>query len=346
MTRTTLAAVGAIASVTALATAQRAPEPFPGGGIQVEPLRVAPAVFGPDGPRMAGDWMPYGGAGSARSAELIYDCIRLTGTCDDKAYRFFGTGYCNMFWSNDMTLAEGTILEDGAPRMDFAWFWTANGSGTSERCIIAVFTQSSVPCEPDSFDYPGWLLDFGRLDSGVGAGYYYSEVDLSPDVWPLPPSGTGSHFMYYLQEVTTSGSWVLATCAQPVYWGTGEDRGDPEAPGTQGPPEFDDDAVIDGSHSSSECYSYAYSHSCPIEFGPAVGIWGTRCCVPGCLWRIPNCDGNGEVNTLDFLCFLRKWSAAFQSGGYDLDADCDEDGSITTQDFLCFLNRFVACFNG
>jgi hypothetical protein len=291
---------------------------------------------------MVGDWAPYGGMGGTRDAQRVYDCIERTGECPD-GYFYLGTSFCNMFWTNDMTVAADTSLDDGASRVDLAWFWTAGGSFTSEHCIIAVFTQDSVPCDPDSFEYTGWLLDYGTLMSGVGGGYYFSNVELTTGVWPLPTGGTGSYFMFYLQEVTSSGAWVLATCAQPMLWATGEDRGDPAAPGTQGPLQMDDTAVMDGRHSSSECYSYAIT-DCPYELGGAAAFWGVR--EDGCLGVFPNCDGNGEVNTQDFLCFLGKWSAAFQSGNYDADADCDGNGAINTQDFLCFLGRFAACFNG
>ncbi|MCC7387832.1 MAG: hypothetical protein IT431_03600 [Phycisphaerales bacterium] len=54
-----------------------------------------------------------------------------------------------------------------------------------------------------------------------------------------------------------------------------------------------------------------------------------------------DCNGDGTVNTQDFLCYLGKWSAAFQSGNYDPEADCDGNGVINTQDFLCFLNAYV-----
>ncbi|MCC7387672.1 MAG: hypothetical protein IT431_02785 [Phycisphaerales bacterium] len=340
MTRTTLAAVGAIASVTALATAQRAPEPFLGGGTLVEPLRVAPAVFGPDGARMVGDWMPLPGQTAAGASQLVFDCFAPTGDCSE-GYYCYEPSHCNLFWTNDMTVAPGTVVEDGASRADFAWFWTAGGEGTSERCIIAVFTQDSVPCDPDSFDYGGWLLDFGTIPSSVGHGYYFANVELTSGVWSLPTGGAGSYGMFYLQDITSSGSWVAATCAQPMLWATGEDRGDPAAPGTQGPLQMDDVAVMDGSHSSSECYSYAIT-DCPYELGGAAAFWGVR--EDGCLGLFPNCDGNGGVNTQDFLCFLGKWSAAFQSGSYDADADCDGNGVINTQDFLCFLGKFAACF--
>lgn len=51
---------------------------------------------------------------------------------------------------------------------------------------------------------------------------------------------------------------------------------------------------------------------------------------------IADCDGDGSVNTLDFLCFLN----AFNGG--DPSSDCDGNGTINTLDFLCFLNEFAA----
>jgi hypothetical protein len=53
-------------------------------------------------------------------------------------------------------------------------------------------------------------------------------------------------------------------------------------------------------------------------------------------------NGDGNVNTQDFLAYLGAWSAAFQSGNYDAAADCNDDGSINTQDFLCFLGLWAA----
>lgn len=47
-------------------------------------------------------------------------------------------------------------------------------------------------------------------------------------------------------------------------------------------------------------------------------------------------NGDGAVDTLDFLAFLN----AFQSSSPE--ADCDASGAIDTLDFLCFLNAFAA----
>ena len=49
-----------------------------------------------------------------------------------------------------------------------------------------------------------------------------------------------------------------------------------------------------------------------------------------------DCDGDGGLNTLDFLCFLN----AFTNG--DPYADYNGDGTINTLDFLAYLNDFNA----
>ena len=326
-------------------------------GQKIDPVRVANVAMQDGKIVFQSDWMDYTGGNSRATNVRIFDCFGdddSEGTPDggvacglggETSRWYFGSAYCNMFFTNDMTVHADTVIADGASQMDIAWFWTAGGSGTSEACIIAAFTQDSAPCDPDSFDYSGWLLDFGTLASGVGQGYYYSNVAISSGAWALPTGGTGSYFLFFLQAITSSGAWVLATCAQPMLWGTGDARGNPAAPGTQTALEFDDDAVIDGSHSSSECYSYSYSSLCPNILGGMGQFWGnTDEGGDPCLEQFPNCDGNGVVNTQDFLCFLGKWSAAFQSGNYDAAADCDGNGSINTQDFLCFLGKFAACF--
>ena len=50
----------------------------------------------------------------------------------------------------------------------------------------------------------------------------------------------------------------------------------------------------------------------------------------------PDCDADGELTILDFICFQN----AFTSG--DAYADCDGDGDLTILDFVCFQGEFVA----
>jgi hypothetical protein len=49
-----------------------------------------------------------------------------------------------------------------------------------------------------------------------------------------------------------------------------------------------------------------------------------------------DCNGDGVVNTQDFICFLGLWAAG------DLAADCNGDNVINTQDFICFLGLWAA----
>ncbi|MFG0284402.1 MAG: SBBP repeat-containing protein [Phycisphaerales bacterium JB039] len=49
-----------------------------------------------------------------------------------------------------------------------------------------------------------------------------------------------------------------------------------------------------------------------------------------------DCDGDGALTLLDFLCFQNTFGAG------DPAADCDGDGSLTFFDFLCFQNAFDA----
>jgi hypothetical protein len=49
-----------------------------------------------------------------------------------------------------------------------------------------------------------------------------------------------------------------------------------------------------------------------------------------------DCDGNGALNVLDFVCFQNAWQAQQPEG------DCDGDGEFDVLDFVCFQNRFNA----
>jgi hypothetical protein len=49
-----------------------------------------------------------------------------------------------------------------------------------------------------------------------------------------------------------------------------------------------------------------------------------------------DCDGNGELNILDFVCY----QGLFQSG--DPGADCDGNGELNILDFVCFQGAFQA----
>ena len=310
--------------------------------IEVTPQRIAKVRYENGTARVVSDWSDYNGGGVSRVADVrVFDCFGdndSDGFMDDTGGCFtastsrwyFGTAYCNMFTTADHTVDANTDLDAGFARVDFAWQWTCAGFGT-ETCLVAVFTQDSVPCDPDSFDYSGWLLDFGTLSCNPG-GYYYTNVDLSTGTWPIPTGGTGSHILLYAQSATTSGALVLATCAQTMLWGT-QYGGDNEK-GTQVTEQFDDDLTVDGSHTTSECYTYSFG-LCPDPLGAMVQFWGEAGGGDPCDYADYN--GNGSTNTQDVLAFLNDWNARLPA------ADCNGDGSVNTQDVLCFLNIWNAC---
>ena len=333
MTKRLVYVAGASASVCAASVAVAGGDkPAPqllGNSINVQPVKIACAVCTESGVRRVGDWIEYrGGEGRRGPADdLVFDCFYPTGDCGSGGQWFLGTGYCNGFVTNDMTVAEGMHIDEGLGRIDFSWYWTCAGWGT-EQCVIGVWTQESVPCEPDSRDYDGWLLNFGTLSCNPG-GYYYSTVDISSvGAWPVPSTGTGSYIIAFL---TSSGA-ALATCAQPMLWGTGDARGDPSAPGTQGPNHYDDDNPLDGSHTTSECSTYALG-LCPDPLGAAAAFWGAN---GWCIGQ-PDCDHNGVIDTRDVTCFLNLWVPK------DPAADCNRDGLVDIRDITCFLNFWVSC---
>ena len=49
-----------------------------------------------------------------------------------------------------------------------------------------------------------------------------------------------------------------------------------------------------------------------------------------------DCNHDGLVSPLDFMCFLNLYAAG------DPDADCNGDGVVNTLDVLCFLNLYTA----
>ena len=54
---------------------------------------------------------------------------------------------------------------------------------------------------------------------------------------------------------------------------------------------------------------------------------------PGCY---PDCNADGTLNILDFVCF----QAAFLAG--EIEADCNHDCAYSILDFVCFQERFLA----
>lgn len=307
--------------------------------ILVQPVRIAKINVEKGAIVRTGEWMDYGANGRS-AAQRVFDCfgdVDSDGVMDDSggcglsgSRWYFGTAYCNGMASNDMAEVESS---SDYCRADFGWYWTCGGFGT-EQCLVAIFTQESNPdaCEANSFDNSGWLIDFGTLSCNPG-GYYYTNVDLgTAGSWPAVTDGDGSYVMQFL---TSSGS-ALATCAQPMLWGTGDGGGATDNKGSQATGQLDDDNPIDGSHDTiSECYTYSFG-VCPDPLGAMLQFWGegggtgTEC-------DYADCNDDGVVDTRDFTCFLGQWASQNSA------ADCNGDGVVDTRDFTCFLGQWAAC---
>ncbi|VAX39809.1 hypothetical protein MNBD_PLANCTO03-1971 [hydrothermal vent metagenome] len=293
---------------------------------KAEVLRLAPAVL-VDGEAMrVGEWVdPPSGAGRV-VGDKVFDCFGDSNNdrfmddsiCGLGASRwYFGSGFCNLFISNDMVLHPETVIQAGAHAADIEWYWAVNGSGTSEQCVVGVFTQLSDPdaCEPDSGAW-GWLFDFGILP---GREEYWANLDLPPgDIWDLPPDGSGSYVFTYLTD--DGNSW--ATCAHSFMWGASNNEGaDPLAPGEQGPNQLDDINPPYGSHTVlDECIDHTWD-LCPDPLGAMIQFWGEvgEYDEPAAEWRVQS-GGNGHWYDIEVVNPAADWFEAQQRaqdrGGY------------------------------
>ncbi|MBL1217109.1 MAG: hypothetical protein D8M59_06385 [Planctomycetes bacterium] len=261
-------------------------------GPHMMPVRMA--RISPD-MRQTSPWYEVGNPSPLSScppSTLAFDCFEpdggMPGMPTDGLYGddcgmgssrwFFGSTYCNMYTVNDMELGSNSAGMQ-SERASFAWHWEVNGPGTSEQCYVAVFTAEDFDdtCSgpPASGYYSGIIWDFGILASSVGY-YWFDSADLLCDTGlfhQLPLDGVGAYSMI-LGQAYNGTEITLATCAQPMLWGT-----KPANPGYQGPAQWDDDNPSDGMHSApDECYDYAVA-LCPDPLGTMVCFYAPE--LPG-----------------------------------------------------------------
>jgi hypothetical protein len=68
-------------------------------------------------------------------------------------------------------------------------------------------------------------------------------------------------------------------------------------------------------------------------------IAGTQYIIAGAGGCPGDCDGNGSLNILDFVCFQQQWQQQTAFG------DCDNNGLYNILDFVCFQQAFVSGCN-
>lgn len=158
--------------------------------------------------------------------------------------------------------------------------------------------SSEMVCESDSFSFNGidtWTASFA--DCCLPAGDYQYAIAARND------GGTNGQTFFFQQNFT-----------QPV------DDGWQWNPG--------------GAFGFPGNFAFLLDQAGVAPASPNAVIMGEvadDCGPGGCL---ADCDGNEELNILDFVCFQQL----FQSG--DEEADCDENGELNILDFVCFQQAF------
>ncbi|MBL1217469.1 MAG: hypothetical protein D8M59_08235 [Planctomycetes bacterium] len=236
-------------------------------------------------------WIEVGngssGPASCPPSSLAFDCFEpdggMPGMPTDGLYGqdcgmgsqrwYFGSTYCNTYFVNDMTTTPD-LQSAQSERAEWAWWWYVNGPGSSEQCYVALWTAEWFDEDcigPAAEDYyEGIIFDFGILPNSEG--YYYSDTqDLlcgSGLAWELPADGDGAYTMILANDYNGT-TLFMATCAQPMLWGTKALN-----PSHQGPVQWDDDNPADGTHTApDECYDYTHG-TCPDPLGAMTCFYG------------------------------------------------------------------------
>jgi len=70
-----------------------------------------------------------------------------------------------------------------------------------------------------------------------------------------------------------------------------------------------------------------------VVAGVGTDVRAYRSATPDCF---ADCDGDGELNVLDFVCYQGLFAAG------EPEADCNDDGMLNVLDFICFQGEFAA----
>lgn len=177
------------------------------------------------------------------------------------------------------------------------------------------------------------LVDFGYLASGAGDGfngYYWADIDLCGYDWvPLQSDAAGSHKIWLMTyDDADPNTLYLATCAQPMLWGGGDDEKPmPDNVGRgemshQIRDQWDDDNPINAWHDAPQ-ESYVYDlDRCPDPLGAMACFYvdaGDAECVG-------DLNGDGKTDQQDLAILLADYGCVSDCVG-DLDGDDDTDQS-------------------
>jgi hypothetical protein len=169
--------------------------------------------------------------------------------------------------------------------------------------------------------------------NGSASDYYYTDIDACGFNWlELPDDGVGSYNLWIVTyDDADPNILYLATCGQPMLWGTGDaefpipddtDRGEAS---TQGPIQWDDVDPVDAWHvAPDECYDYTTLFDvCPEPLGAMVAFYVDACSdCPG------DVDGDCDTDLSDFGILLAAWNSSPGDPNWDPRADLSGDGAV------------------
>ena len=224
------------------------------------------------------------------------------------------------------TPADGLLFTVGGSNEDNVTAATPDGDGWRVSCRDSGSPEFGGPT---TFEFDDWSFVYLPIDQPELVGGFVTGFDgqgnadttISAGDYELVREATGSYRLTVPGGSPEEGVLVMAV-AEPVDLGGGAGIA-PLNYLLSYEPDGDDfviqqielatiNAPVDGA------FAFAY-----LPFEPAGGC-------------VADCDGNGLLNILDFVCFQQEWQAQTALG------DCDGNGLFNILDFVCFQGEFQA----
>jgi|GEM_PF-6192360 len=326
-------------------------QPIDAAGVRVEPIRAA--ALG-TGFQMHGGWVDYPAAVARQRVRacgqaLAYDAFQFDsageavgadtdcGLADPFVRFLLNTDTCHMRTADDFTL-EPALAGNDITRIKGGFYWYGDGVNP-DQCYVVVHLWESIDTTCNGPALDGFLgavvVDLGVLDANTGI-YNTFDFDICAIIGgagiPAPADGSGAVDILLANEYNAAaGSVTLATCAQPMLWGTAADR-----PGSQAdfPYWIDLDRSFEF-EAPGECFTFEGFAACPSNLGNMIALFvdagdpggGGAVCGDG------DCDGLvGFSDTLSFIYAVND-PAAYEFFACDAIATMDHNGDGVVNNF-------------
>lgn len=318
---------------------------------RIEPIRAAVLTSGFE---MHGGWVDYAEAvelrGEPCGQALAYDAYQFDsageavgadtdcGLVEPYVRFLLNEDTCHMRTADDFTL-EPALAGNDITRIAGGFYWYGDGVN-AEQCYIVVQVWETIDTTCNGPALDGFLgavvVDMGMLEANTGI-YNTFDFDICAIIGgagiPAPADGSGAVDILLANEFNPAESSVtLATCAQPMLWGTASDR-----PGSQ--TDFPYWIDVDRSfefEAPGECFTFEGFAECPDNLGNMIAIWvdaddpggGGTACGDG--------DCNGATEYADMLPFIYAVNEPATYLFYECDAaqtmDHNGDGVVNNFD--------------